>query len=155
MGPGRRANYDTGLRSRGHRGSRSVLPPSIEIQSELGTGAFSRVMLGRLSAAHGEWPAGTEVAVKRLKPEYAEDPAALEALEREACAARAVDHESFAPFNVALAELEHGATAPVKSGRQEGQLVRASPVPPMMTGAFALSSPPLSLSPQAEERGRM
>ena len=53
-------------------------------------------MLGRLSADHGEWPAGTAVAVKKLRPEYAEDAVALEALEREARAAGAVQHESFA-----------------------------------------------------------
>lgn len=70
--------------------------PTIKILHELGTGASAQVMLGRLEAPFEGWPQGTEVAVKRLRPELADDRRALEALEREVQVARAVQHESFA-----------------------------------------------------------
>lgn len=97
MGPWGGANYSTDPEAHHQLGIPTyVRLPSIKILRELGSGASAQVMLGRLEGAFEGWPQGTEVAVKQLKPELAEDARALEALAREARVAAAVRHESFA-----------------------------------------------------------
>ena len=69
-------------------------PPEIEVLGELGRGATGVVEHGRLTAAFAHWPAGTEVAVKRLLPEHACDATARKALAAEAAAARSARNDS-------------------------------------------------------------
>jgi serine/threonine protein kinase/predicted ATPase len=50
--------------------------PQIELRGEIGAGATGRVSRGVLLAPFGGWPAGTEVAVKRLHERLLGDPRA-------------------------------------------------------------------------------
>jgi hypothetical protein len=58
--------------------------PAVAIAGELGSGASGRVWRGVLLEPFEEWPRGSEVAVKVLRPELARDPAARRAFQLEA-----------------------------------------------------------------------
>ena len=58
--------------------------PRFRLEEEIGEGASSRVWRARLEQAWGGRPAGTTVAVKRLRPEWHDDADARAAFEREA-----------------------------------------------------------------------
>lgn len=58
--------------------------PDVELLGSLGRGSTGAVVRGRLRAPFGDWPAGFEVAVKRLHPELCQDAAARRAFETEA-----------------------------------------------------------------------
>jgi tetratricopeptide (TPR) repeat protein len=66
----------------------------LEPIARLGAGASSTVDLARLGAAWGELAAGTEVAIKRLRPELRADPAACTAFAAEAEHGALVRHPS-------------------------------------------------------------
>ena len=68
--------------------------PIVDRVKILGRGATSVVELGVLRSAYGDWPEGTEVAVKRLLPELSADKRALAALEEEAEALSEAEHPS-------------------------------------------------------------
>ncbi len=82
--------------SRAPPASHVTMPPhrTILILGELGVGATGRVWHGRLEAALGGAPVGTEVALKRLHRALDSDPRAVAAFQREAELGRILDHPS-------------------------------------------------------------
>ena len=52
--------------------------PLFTVEREIGAGATGRVALARLRAPLADLPAGSTVAVKRLRSELAHDPVARE-----------------------------------------------------------------------------
>ncbi|MCY3003436.1 MAG: AAA family ATPase [Planctomycetota bacterium] len=66
----------------------------IALGAPIGAGAVGRVVHGTLRTAWREWPAGTEVAIKRLHPHLRLDPSARRSLQSEARVGRLVRHPS-------------------------------------------------------------
>lgn len=66
----------------------------VALGAPIGSGAVGRVVHGTLRAPYGSWPAGTEVAVKRLHPHLRHDVSARRSLATEARVGRAVSHPS-------------------------------------------------------------
>lgn len=67
-----------------------------EVERDVGSGATGFVQLARLRTPVASLAPGTTVAIKRLRPELARDPAARAAFEREAQAGLAVRHAGLA-----------------------------------------------------------
>lgn len=93
-----------------------------EIVSLMGRGGMAEVFRARvLEGERAGWP----VAIKRLLPELAEDPAYVELFEREAALSKALDH----PYIVKVLEVEridHHAVMVMEliDGRDLGQVLR-------------------------------
>ena len=66
----------------------------IAIGAPIGAGAVGRVVHGTLRTPWRDWPAGTEVAVKRLHPHLRLDASARRSLQSEARVGRLVRHPS-------------------------------------------------------------
>src|SRR5687767_11215770 len=80
---------------------------AIELDRDVGSGAFGRVRHGVLAARWQEWPEGTAVAVKRLHAHLARDSSARRSLETEIRVLQDVRHRALVR-RVAAGEDEHG-----------------------------------------------
>ena len=72
--------------------------PTLETSRRLGAGATGTVDLVELQSPFGDWPAGAQLALKRLHAHLHGQPEAVAAFEREVEAVRAVDHPNLAAF---------------------------------------------------------
>ncbi|MEO6708131.1 MAG: protein kinase, partial [Planctomycetota bacterium] len=110
-------------------------PLLIELEAEIGAGATGRVWRARLTAERGGLAAGSEVALKRLHPELANDPDARRAFAIEAEAGLSVRH----PGLVRVIQAGTDASGPYLLS----EYVPGETLEKLLTDQGPLSEPPL------------